>query len=43
MPDQQGLVVLYPDGYKHNGNDCRKNATFPAKVENIEMAPERFS
>jgi polyhydroxybutyrate depolymerase len=36
MADQQGFVVLYPDGYKHNWNDCRKNATFPAKVENID-------
>jgi polyhydroxybutyrate depolymerase len=36
MADQPGFVVLYPDGYKHNWNDCRKNATFPAKVENID-------
>jgi len=32
MAAQQGFVVLY----KHNWNDCRKNATFPAKVENID-------
>ncbi|MGB8902047.1 MAG: hypothetical protein WCC90_23615, partial [Methylocella sp.] len=36
MADQQGFVVLYPDGYEHNWNDCRKSATFPAKVENID-------
>ena len=34
MADQQGFV-LYPDGYKHNRNDCRKIATFPAKAANI--------
>jgi polyhydroxybutyrate depolymerase len=36
MADQQGFVVLYPDGHKHNWNDCRKNATFPAKMQNID-------
>jgi polyhydroxybutyrate depolymerase len=36
MADQQGFIVLYPDGYRHNWNDCRKNATFPAKAENID-------
>jgi polyhydroxybutyrate depolymerase len=28
--------VVYPDGYKHNWNDCHKDATFPAKLENID-------
>jgi polyhydroxybutyrate depolymerase len=28
--------VIYPDGYRHNWNDCRKYATFPAKRENID-------
>jgi polyhydroxybutyrate depolymerase len=33
---QHGFIVLYPDGYRRNWNDCRKNATFPAKRENID-------
>jgi polyhydroxybutyrate depolymerase len=36
LADQCGFAVLYPDGYRHNWNDCRKNATFPAKRENID-------
>src|ERR1700682_6363793 len=34
--DRKGFVVVYPDGYKHNWNDCQKEATFPAKLENID-------
>ena len=29
-------MVVYPDSSKHNWNDCHKNATFPAKLENID-------
>lgn len=36
LADQHGFVVLYPDGYRRNWNDCRKYATFPAKRENID-------
>jgi polyhydroxybutyrate depolymerase len=36
LADQNGFVVLYPDGYRRNWNDCRKYATFPAKRENID-------
>ncbi len=36
LADQHGFVVLYPDGYRRNWNDCRKHATFPAKRENID-------
>jgi polyhydroxybutyrate depolymerase len=36
LADQHGFVVLYPDGYLRNWNDCRKDATFPAKRENID-------
>ena len=36
LADQRGFAVLYPDGYRHNWNDCRMNATFPAKRENID-------
>ena len=36
MADERGFAVLYPDGYRHNWNDCRKNATFAAKEENVD-------
>ena len=36
LADRLGLVILYPDGYKGNWNDCRRDATFPAKKENID-------
>ena len=36
LADQRGFVVLYPDGYRRNWNDCRKYATFPAKRKNID-------
>ncbi len=36
MADKYGFAVAYPDGYKHNWNDLRKNAPFPAKKENID-------
>ena len=29
-------MVVYPDGYKHNWNDCHSKATFPAHTENID-------
>ena len=34
--DRHGFAVLYPDGYKKNWNDCRRDATFAAKTENID-------
>lgn len=36
MADQYGYIVVYPDGYKGNWNDCRKNSPFPASKENID-------
>jgi polyhydroxybutyrate depolymerase len=36
LADQHGFIVLYPDGYRRNWNDCRKNATFAAKRQNID-------
>jgi polyhydroxybutyrate depolymerase len=36
LADERKFAVLYPDGYKHNWNDCRKRATYPAKRENID-------
>lgn len=36
LADQLGFAVLYPDGYRKNWNDCRRDASFPAKTENID-------
>lgn len=36
LADRKGFVALYPDGYKRNWNDCRRNTTFPAKTLNID-------
>jgi polyhydroxybutyrate depolymerase len=36
LVDQCRFVALYPDGYQHNWNDCRKNARFAAKKENVD-------
>ncbi|MBC8156470.1 MAG: dienelactone hydrolase family protein [Bacteroidetes bacterium] len=36
LADRYGFIVLYPDGYKQNWNDCRINAPFPANKENID-------
>lgn len=36
LADANGFVVLYPDGYKGNWNDCRKYGPTPAKKEGID-------
>jgi polyhydroxybutyrate depolymerase len=36
LADEQGFAVVYPDGYKGNWNDCRMDAVFPAKREQID-------
>ena len=36
MADRHGFIVLYPDGYKNNWNDCRKDAPFAANKENVD-------
>jgi len=36
LADQHGFVVVYPNGYKHNWNDCHLKATFAAHTENID-------
>lgn len=35
LADLYGFIVVYPDGYKGNWNDCRTNSPFEAKKENI--------
>lgn len=36
LADLYGFVVVYPNGYKGNWNDCRTNSPFGAKKENID-------
>ena len=36
LVDRYGFVVAYPDGYKGNWNDCRRDGSFPAKLENVD-------
>jgi polyhydroxybutyrate depolymerase len=32
----QDAIIVYPQGYQHNWNDCRKNAPFAAKKLNMD-------
>lgn len=34
--DENNFIVIYPDGYKGNWNDCRTAADYPARAENID-------
>jgi polyhydroxybutyrate depolymerase len=36
IADRDKFVVLYPDGFKGNWNDCRTDASFPAKTAHID-------
>jgi polyhydroxybutyrate depolymerase len=36
LADEREYVVLYPDGYKRTWNDCRKDSTYPAKLESVD-------
>lgn len=36
LADAAGFIVVYPDGFKHNWNDCRKAASYPARAQNID-------
>ncbi len=36
LADQNGFVVVYPDGYKGTWNDCRKGVPLAANADNID-------
>ena len=36
IANEENLLVLFPDGYLNNWNECRKNAPAIANVENID-------
>lgn len=36
LADQQKFVVIYPAGFEHHWNDCRKKATYSAKTQQID-------
>ena len=36
LADANGFVVMYPDGYRGNWDDCRKAATYPARTEHVD-------
>jgi polyhydroxybutyrate depolymerase len=36
LADAQGFVVVYPQGFENNWNDCRKAADYPARTQNID-------
>ena len=36
LADQNGFVVVYPDGYQMSWNDCNKTATRPANIAKID-------
>jgi len=36
LAEHHGFLLIYPQGYKNNWNDCRKTASYPAKAENID-------
>ena len=35
IANKENLIILFPDGYLKNWNECRKNAPAAANVENI--------
>jgi polyhydroxybutyrate depolymerase len=36
LADENGFLVVYPDGFGHNWNDCRRAANFPARTLHID-------
>lgn len=36
LADEHGFIVVYPQGFKDNWNDCRRVADYPARTRNID-------
>ncbi|OWK36355.1 alpha/beta hydrolase family esterase [Fimbriiglobus ruber] len=36
LADEHGFVVVYPNGFEKNWNDCRKTASYPARQLNVD-------
>jgi len=36
LADEQGFIVVYPQGFERNWNDCRRRADYPARVQNVD-------
>ncbi len=36
LADEQGVLLVYPDGYKRHWNDCRATANYEANTNNID-------
>ena len=36
LADEKGFVAVYPNGYEKNWNDCRKRASYPARLLKID-------
>lgn len=36
LADQHGFIVVYPQGFEKNWNDCRRTADYPARTQNID-------
>lgn len=36
LADEHGFIVIYPQGFKDNWNDCRRAADYPARTRNVD-------
>lgn len=36
LADEYGFIVVYPQGFERNWNDCRRAADYPARAQNID-------
>ena len=36
LADEQGFIVVYPQGFERNWNDCRATADYPARAQNVD-------
>lgn len=36
LAEQNGFIVVYPQGFENNWNDCRRSADYPARAQNID-------